>query len=153
MVFPDDSYIKHHWAASFVLLIFWALAHLLSSFFRGRTTVTPANNAGTGRNGVFTSDAKAERHPFAWRARNAERTAQTLFLMLFAANTITSFGFGATRATSALAWVFMVLAILHIVMAAFTRHFAPHIGLGILSFPFIIALFALAFRGGDDSDA
>ncbi|KAJ3056097.1 hypothetical protein HK097_008133 [Rhizophlyctis rosea] len=143
------------WAATFVLLVFWALAHLVSAFFRGRTPATSTHDASTRRNGVFVHDAKTERHPIAWRARNAERTAQTLFLMLFAASTVTSFGYGATRATSALAWTFMVLAIIHILASAATRHFAPHIGLGILSFPFIIAIFALAFRGSGgirDSD-
>ncbi|KAJ3053963.1 hypothetical protein HK097_002982 [Rhizophlyctis rosea] len=149
MVFLPDTYIKHMWAATFVLLVVWALAYLISAFFRGKSA-RPSTVGGTGRGGMLDSGAApvVEKHPVHWRASDASKKAETLFLMLFAASTITSFGYGATRATAALAWTFLVLSIIQIAASFFTRHFAAHVGLGVLSFPFIIAIFALAFRTG-----
>ncbi|KAJ3033798.1 hypothetical protein HDV00_005811 [Rhizophlyctis rosea] len=150
MVFTDNTYIKHMWAATFVLLVAWALAYLISAFFRGRAPTTNTVG-GTGRGGMLDSGSTApvaNKHPVHWRAADAAKKAETLFLMLLAATTYTSFGYGATRATSALAWLFMVLSLLHIAAAFFTRHFAAHLGLGFLSFPLIIAICAMAFRNG-----
>ncbi|KAJ3040156.1 hypothetical protein HDV00_011376 [Rhizophlyctis rosea] len=155
MVFESATYVKQMWIAVFILLVGWAVAFLVSAFFRGRTTNKTTTAHGTGHHRVFDRSTAAradDEHPSYWRANEATKKAETLFLMLLAATTVTCFGFGATKATSILAWVYLVLSLISIALSLFTRHFAPHIGLGIVSFPFIIAIFALAFRTGGPND-
>ena len=78
MVFLPDTYIKHMWAATFVLLVVWALAYLISAFFRGKSA-RPGTVGGTGRGGVLDSGAApvTEKHPVHWRAADAAKKAET----------------------------------------------------------------------------
>ncbi|KAJ3040869.1 hypothetical protein HDV00_010329 [Rhizophlyctis rosea] len=142
----STGYIKQMWIATFIMLVIWALSYIVTNFLRGRRV--PKGGSASGRVGV--ADAETVDHPYHWRAADGSRVALASFLMLFAATEVTERGYGPTKATIILAWIFFVIATLHTVFATFSRHAIGHTAVGFIEFALIIAIFALAFREQDD---
>ncbi|KAJ3039691.1 hypothetical protein HK097_002763 [Rhizophlyctis rosea] len=142
----STGYIKQMWIATFILLVLWALSYIVTSFLRGKRVPSKRGS----ETGVGVSDVSTREHPFHWRAADGSRVALATFLMLFAATEVTERGYGPTKATIILAWIFFVISVIHIVLATATRHAIAHTGIGFVQFALIIAIFALAFREQDD---
>ncbi|KAJ3298629.1 hypothetical protein HK104_010499, partial [Borealophlyctis nickersoniae] len=70
MVFIDGSASKHMWIQVFILLILWAIAHLISTFFRGHRK--------TGTIGQTVPNDGYGKHPYyGWRTGDAAKKAMT----------------------------------------------------------------------------
>ncbi|CAG8633240.1 3023_t:CDS:2 [Ambispora leptoticha] len=150
-----NDYLEGSYIALFGLVIIWATLILVAEFVRKREHLTGEGSRGfpraTGAGGEGVSEASAlltgeRREESESRYAKTANAARDATLMLLIATVATQVGHGATAASAVLTWIFFGLAILWILSVLLFDHVVIPLVFEALAFPFIVAIFALAFR-------
>ncbi|CAG8470968.1 4987_t:CDS:2 [Acaulospora morrowiae] len=145
----ENNCLEVTFIAIFAHLIIWATLVLFSEFVRRRRvipTAGPLTSTGVPsveRVDLPTADQMDNRY------RKVADAARDSLLMLLIATFATQVGYGATAASAILSWIFFGLSVCWVLSILFLDHIWIPLILQAVSFPFILAIFALAFRNAD----
>ncbi|CAG8634031.1 5780_t:CDS:2 [Scutellospora calospora] len=138
----ENKYLEGTYVAIFILLVIWATLLLFSEFIR-RRRVLPSSNIRFDT-GIVSHDTIADQMDN--RYAKVINAARDSVWMLLIATVVTQTGYGATAASIILSWIFMAISICWILSILFFDHMWLPLVLQAIAFPFILAIFALAFR-------
>ncbi|CAG8622714.1 12997_t:CDS:2 [Ambispora gerdemannii] len=150
-----NDYLEGSYIALFALLIIWATLILFAEFVRKKEYLTGEGGRGYPRatsagdegvsetSGLLVTERREESENRYVKTANAARDA---ILMLLIATVATQVGHGATVASAVLTWIFFGLAILWILSVLLFDHIWIPLVFQALALPFLVAIFALAFR-------
>ncbi|CAG8594241.1 8226_t:CDS:2 [Cetraspora pellucida] len=141
----ENKYLEGTYVAVFVHLIIWVTLLLFSEFIRKRH-ILPSNLRLEPNVAPITTQDFATADQMDNRYAKATNAARDSLLMLIIATIMTQAGYGATAASIILSWVFVALSIFWVLSILFFDHMWVPLILQAISFPFILAILALAFR-------
>ncbi|KAK9703745.1 hypothetical protein K7432_010577 [Basidiobolus ranarum] len=161
----DDKYVRDSFIALWTLWIVWALLQLAKYFFawndRNLTTTTgpvmrervgsteSAHPAVESQTPASTTTTVAPTlSTFGGKVARAETLARNLFLTLLWVLVASTLGYGITRGSMIVAWLYFAFALIWIGVEFAISHPVSRVGFGVVQFALAIAIMSIAFRYG-----